>query len=34
VDTLAVLQSLYPLGQLQPYESALDQHDFWIFNVP
>jgi len=34
VETLAVLQSLYPLGQLQPYESALDQHDFWIFNVP
>jgi hypothetical protein len=34
VDTLALLKSLYPLGQLYPYESALDQHDFWIFNVP
>ncbi len=34
VETLAVLQSLYPLGQLQPYESALDQHDFWIVSVP
>ena len=34
VETLAVLQSLYPLGQMRPYESALSQHDFWIFNIP
>ncbi len=34
VETLAILQSLYPLGQMRPYELALSQHDFWIFNVP
>lgn len=34
VETLAVLQSLYPFGQLQRHESAFDMHDFWIFNVP
>ncbi len=33
-ETLAALQALYPFGQLLPYESALDQHDFWIFTVP
>jgi 4-amino-4-deoxy-L-arabinose transferase-like glycosyltransferase len=34
LETLTLLQSLYPLGQLQPYESAIDVHNFWIFNVP
>jgi 4-amino-4-deoxy-L-arabinose transferase-like glycosyltransferase len=34
VETLAILQALYPLGQLQPYESAIDIHDFWVFSVP
>jgi 4-amino-4-deoxy-L-arabinose transferase-like glycosyltransferase len=34
LETLTLLQSLYPLGQLQPYESAIDVHNFWIFSVP
>lgn len=33
-ETLSLLQSLYPQGQLQPYESAIDAHNFWIFSVP
>jgi hypothetical protein len=33
-ETLGLLQSLYPQGQLQPYESASDNHNFWIFSVP
>ena len=34
LETLAALQSLYPLGQLRRYESAMVSHDFWIFSVP
>ena len=33
-ETLTVLQSLYPHGQLRRYTSALPQHDFWIFTIP
>ncbi|RJP49283.1 MAG: hypothetical protein C4583_12875 [Anaerolineaceae bacterium] len=33
-ETLTLLQALYPPGQLQPYESAIDTHNFWIFSVP
>jgi 4-amino-4-deoxy-L-arabinose transferase-like glycosyltransferase len=33
-ETLAALQSLYPFGQLQRFESAMDLHDFWIYRVP
>ncbi len=33
-ETLALLQSLYPLGQLRRYESTFDPHDFWIYSVP
>lgn len=33
-ETLAALQALYPLGQMSPYESAVLQHNFWIFTVP
>ncbi len=33
-ETLSLLQSLYPQGQLQAYESAIDIHNFWIFSVP
>ncbi len=34
METLNLLQAIYPQGQLQPYESAIDIHDFWIFSVP
>jgi 4-amino-4-deoxy-L-arabinose transferase-like glycosyltransferase len=34
VETLAVLQSLYPLGVLQRFESAIDSRDFWVYSVP
>ena len=33
-EALALLQALYPLGQLRQFESAFDSHDFWIFSVP
>jgi 4-amino-4-deoxy-L-arabinose transferase-like glycosyltransferase len=33
-ETLTILQSLYPFGQLRHYTSTLPQHDFWIFTVP
>jgi hypothetical protein len=34
VETVALLQALYPLGQIKRFESVLDPHDFWIFSVP
>lgn len=34
VETIALLQALYPLGDLTLYESAIDPHDFWIYRVP
>jgi hypothetical protein len=33
-ETIALLQALYPLGELRQFESAMDIHDFWIFSVP
>ena len=33
-DSLAVLQTLYPQGQLRRYPSAVGTRDFWIFTVP
>lgn len=33
-ETVALLQALYPRGELRQFESALDQHDFLIFSVP
>ncbi len=33
-ETIVLLQALYPLGQMSPYESAVLQHNFWIFTVP
>lgn len=35
VETLTMLQSLYPQGVLRPFDSATgDHHDFWIFETP
>ncbi|MBI5935059.1 MAG: glycosyltransferase family 39 protein [Chloroflexi bacterium] len=34
VETIALLQALYPLGELRLFESSIDPHDFWIFSVP
>jgi 4-amino-4-deoxy-L-arabinose transferase-like glycosyltransferase len=34
VETIALLQALYPLGELTLFESAIDPHDFWIYRVP
>lgn len=34
VETLALLQSLYPMGVLQHHEAAIASHDFWVFSVP
>jgi hypothetical protein len=33
-DTLNVLKSLYPNGQLRLFKSDIPGHDFWIFFVP
>jgi 4-amino-4-deoxy-L-arabinose transferase-like glycosyltransferase len=33
-ETLDVLQSLYPNGQLRLFDSDVPGHDFWIFFVP
>jgi hypothetical protein len=33
-ESLDVLQSLYPDGQLQLHSSDVNGHDFWIFFVP
>jgi hypothetical protein len=33
-ETLNVLQSLYPNGQLRMFDSDIPGHDFWIFTVP
>jgi hypothetical protein len=33
-ETLEVLQSLYPNGQLRLFDSDIPGHDFWIFFVP
>lgn len=33
-ETLNLLQSLYPTGTLQFFDSPLEGHAFWIFNVP
>lgn len=33
-ETLNVLQSLYPKGQLRLFTSDIPGHDFWIFFVP
>jgi hypothetical protein len=33
-ESLDVLQSLYPNGQLRLFESDIPGHDFWIFFVP
>ncbi len=33
-ETLNVLQSLYPSGQLSLFQSDIPGHDFWIFFVP
>jgi hypothetical protein len=34
VETIALLQALYPLGEIQLFEAAIDPHDFWIYRVP
>ena len=34
VETIALLQALFPLGELQLFEAAIDPHDFWIYRVP
>ena len=33
-ETLDVLESLYPDGQLRMFDSDVPGHDFWIFTVP
>ncbi len=33
-ETLNVLQSVYPNGQLRLFDSDVPGHDFWIFFVP
>jgi hypothetical protein len=33
-ETLTMLQSLYPLGQLKRFDADIDSHDFWIYSVP
>jgi hypothetical protein len=33
-QTLDVLNSLYPNGQLRLFKSDIPGHDFWIFFVP
>lgn len=33
-ETLNVLESLYPNGQLRLFDSDVPGHDFWIFSVP
>ncbi|MEW5938826.1 MAG: glycosyltransferase family 39 protein, partial [Chloroflexota bacterium] len=33
-ETLIVLQTLYPQGQLSQFDAAADGRDFWIFTVP
>lgn len=33
-ETLDVLESLYPNGQLRMFDSDVAGHDFWIFTVP
>jgi hypothetical protein len=33
-QSLDVLQSLYPNGQLRMFDSDIPGHDFWIFTVP
>ncbi|HJR79751.1 MAG TPA: glycosyltransferase family 39 protein [Anaerolineales bacterium] len=33
-ETLDVLQSVYPDGQLRMFDSDVPGHDFWIFTVP
>lgn len=33
-ESLNVLESLYPNGQLRMFDSGVPGHDFWIFTVP
>jgi hypothetical protein len=33
-ETLDVLESLYPNGQLRMFDSDVTGHDFWIYSVP
>jgi hypothetical protein len=33
-ESLNVLESLYPNGQLRMFDSDVPGHDFWIFTVP
>jgi hypothetical protein len=33
-ETLEVLESLYPNGQLRMFDSEVPGHDFWIYSVP
>ena len=33
-ETLDVLESLYPNGQLRIFDSDVPGHDFWIYSVP
>ncbi len=33
-EALALLRTLYPMGEWQYYESEFDHHDFWILRVP
>jgi hypothetical protein len=33
-DSINILQSLYPNGELRMFDSDIDGHDFWIFFVP
>ncbi len=33
-ESLDILKSLYPNGQLRLFNSDIDGHDFWIFTVP
>jgi hypothetical protein len=33
-ETLDILESLYPNGQLRMFDSDVTGHDFWIYSVP
>jgi hypothetical protein len=33
-DSIQTLQSVYPNGELRPYESKVETKDFWIYFVP
>jgi 4-amino-4-deoxy-L-arabinose transferase-like glycosyltransferase len=33
-ETLVLLQTLYPQGDLQQYQAAISAQNFWVFNAP